>query len=197
ELRESDESNSNSEEEISDNDLEPEISTTLRRNRRGRPRLTQTSQGSNNNLSHKEIEFAAHNQDTVLEQQEQDIDMLVVDLTSQNSDPEIENQLNAYLDLNNLHILTEEMLDDSEIIEVVLNEANQYEHGDPDDSDEEEPEISILEGLMGLNKFIGFFEQQTDPGFKAEDLKIFQKYLALRHDVGDLDNNIIRRIIIV
>ncbi|CAG8799282.1 6562_t:CDS:1, partial [Dentiscutata erythropus] len=48
ELRESDESNSNSEEEISDNDLEPEISTTLRGNRRGRPRLTQTSQGSNN-----------------------------------------------------------------------------------------------------------------------------------------------------
>ncbi|CAG8785603.1 15263_t:CDS:1, partial [Dentiscutata erythropus] len=130
-------------------------------------------------VSHEEIEFAAHNQDTILEQQEQDTDMLVVDLTSQDPDPEIENQLNAYLDLNNLHILTEEMLDDSEIIEVVLDEANQYEHGDPDDSDEEEPEISILEGLMGLNKFIGFFEQQTDPGFKAEDLKIFQKYLAL------------------
>jgi len=32
---------------------------------------------------------------------------------------------------------------------------------------------------MGLNKFICFFEQQTDSDFKAEDLKSFQKYLTL------------------
>ena len=127
-------------------------------------------------VSHEEIELAACTQDAVLEQQEQDISTLVVDLTSV---PEIEDQLNTYLDLNNLHIITEENLDDSEIIEVVLDEANQFEHGDPDDSDEEEPEISISEGLMGLNKFICFFEQQTDPDFKAEDLKSFRKYLTL------------------
>ena len=124
-------------------------------------------------VSYEEIELAACTQDAVLEQQEQDISTLVVDLTSQDPDPEIEDQLNTYLDLNNLHIVTEENLDDSEIIEVVLDEANQFEHGDPDDSDEEEPEISISEGLMGLNKFISFFEQQIDTDFKAEDLKIF------------------------
>ncbi|CAG8728678.1 728_t:CDS:1, partial [Cetraspora pellucida] len=102
-------------------------------------------------VSHEEIELATHSQDTLLEQQEQDINTLVVDLISQDLEPEIENQLNSYLDLNNLHILTEEKLDDSEIIEVVLDEANQYENGDPDDSDDEEPEISISEGLTGLN----------------------------------------------
>ncbi|CAG8812217.1 23072_t:CDS:1, partial [Dentiscutata erythropus] len=41
--------------------------------------------------------------------------MIVVNLTSQNP---IENQLNAYLELNDLNILTEEMFDDSEIIKV-------------------------------------------------------------------------------
>ncbi|CAG8770982.1 3363_t:CDS:2 [Gigaspora rosea] len=130
-------------------------------------------------VSHEKIELATCTQDAVLEQQEQDISTLVVDLTSQDPDPEIEDQLNTYLDLNNLHIVTEKNLDDSEIIEVVLDEANQFEHGDPNDSDEEEPEISISERLIGLNKFICFFEQQTDPDFKAEDLKSFQKYLTL------------------
>ena len=75
-------------------------------------------------VSYEEIELAACTQDAVLEQQEQDISTLVVDLTSQNPDPEIEDQLNTYLDLNNLHIVTKENFDDSEIIEVVLNEAN-------------------------------------------------------------------------
>ncbi|CAG8802892.1 11465_t:CDS:1, partial [Gigaspora rosea] len=47
------------------------------------------------------------------------------------------------------------------------------EKGDPNDSDEEQPEIPISEGLKGLNKFIGFFEQQIDANIKFEDLKIF------------------------
>ncbi|CAG8773214.1 12421_t:CDS:2, partial [Gigaspora margarita] len=80
---------------------------------------------------------------------------------------------NAVLEQQEQDIGTLENLDDSEIIKVVLDEANQFEHRNPDDSDEEEPEISISEGLIGLNKFICFFEQQTDPDFKAKDLKSF------------------------
>ncbi|CAG8661494.1 1026_t:CDS:1, partial [Racocetra fulgida] len=72
-----------------------------------------------------------------------------------------------------------EKLKDSEIIKIVLYEANQYENGDSDDSDEEQPKIFISEELMDLNKFISFFEQQTDANFKSEDLKIFRKYLIL------------------
>ncbi|CAG8557609.1 16485_t:CDS:2, partial [Racocetra fulgida] len=130
-------------------------------------------------ISHEEIEVATNSQDTLLEHQEQDIDVLMIDLTFQDPDPEIRNQLNTYLNLNDLHIITEEKLDNSEIIEIVLDEANQCENRDPDNSDEEQPEIPISEGLMGLNKFIGFFEQQTDANFKSEDLKIFRKYLTL------------------
>ncbi|CAG8623954.1 10003_t:CDS:2, partial [Racocetra fulgida] len=62
---------------------------------------------------------------------------------------------------------------DSEIIKIVLDEANQRDNKDPDDSDKEQLEIPISEELIGLNKFIGFFEQQIDEEFKAKDLKIF------------------------
>ncbi|CAG8501241.1 13300_t:CDS:2, partial [Cetraspora pellucida] len=203
---ESNESNSDLDEETSNNS-ELEVTTVSRGNRRGRgqPRLTRTNQGANNSrgnrgkrgkhstdqvivncwrktgilssVSYEEIEVAIKSQDMLLEQQEEDVNDLVIDLTSQ--DPEIKSQLNTYLDLSNLHIITEEKLEDSEIIEIVIDEANQCKNGDPDDSDKEQPEISISEGLMGLNKFISFFEQQIDADFKAEDLKIFQKYLAL------------------
>ncbi|CAG8535259.1 13765_t:CDS:2, partial [Cetraspora pellucida] len=127
----------------------------------------------------EEIEIATYNHNISLEQQKDDIGDLVIDLTSQDSDPEIKSQLNTYLDLNDLHIITKKKLKDSEIIEIVLDKENQYENEDPDNSDKEQLEIPILEGLMGLNKFITFFEQQIDTDFKAEDLKIFQKYLAL------------------
>ncbi|CAG8528831.1 23859_t:CDS:2, partial [Cetraspora pellucida] len=81
--------------------------------------------------------------------------------------------------LNNSCIITENKLEDSKIVKIVLDKENQHKNGDSDDSDEEEPEILILESLMSLNKFVYFFEQQTDTDFKAKDLKIFQKYLTL------------------
>ncbi|CAG8511461.1 12448_t:CDS:2 [Cetraspora pellucida] len=92
---------------------------------------------------------------------------------------EIKNQLNEYLDLNNSCIITEDKLEDSEIVEIVLDEENQRKNGDPDNSVEKELEIPVSEGLMSLNKFICFFEQQTNTDFKAKDLKIFWKYLTL------------------
>ncbi|CAG8619840.1 28499_t:CDS:2, partial [Dentiscutata erythropus] len=181
---ESNESNS----EISDDNLEPEVTPVLCGNQRGRcrPRLTRTNQSTSNSrgncgkydniensvivnywrktgilasVSHEEIEVATNSQNTLLEQQEQDIDMLVIDLTFQDPNPEIKDQLNIYLNLNDLHITTKERLEDSEIIKIVLDEANQCKNRDPDDSDEEQPEIPISERLMSLNKFISFFEQ--------------------------------------
>ncbi|CAG8663970.1 10538_t:CDS:2 [Cetraspora pellucida] len=43
--------------------------------------------------------------------------------------------------LNNLCIITEDKLEDSEIVEIVLDKENQSKNGDPDDSDKEELEI--------------------------------------------------------
>ncbi|CAG8763063.1 12231_t:CDS:1, partial [Ambispora leptoticha] len=71
---------------------------------------------------------AVSSYDISLEQQEKDVNMLVVDLTSQDLDSEIECQLNIYLDLNDSHILIEEKLENSEIIEIILDEANQDEN---------------------------------------------------------------------
>ncbi|CAG8728590.1 2636_t:CDS:1 [Cetraspora pellucida] len=130
-------------------------------------------------VSCEEIEVTINSQDILLEQQDNDVNVLVIDLTFQNLSSEIKNQLNEYLDLNNLCIITEDKLKDSEIVEIVLDEENQYENEDLDDSDEEELEIPVSEGLINLNKFICFFEQQTDTDFKAKNLKIFQKYLTL------------------
>ncbi|CAG8508742.1 9717_t:CDS:2 [Cetraspora pellucida] len=181
---------------------ELEVTTVSRKNHRGRgrPRLTRTNQSANNShgsydkcgkhdqtivncwrktrilssIFREEIEVTTYNHDISLEQQEDDIGDLVIDLTSQDPDLEIKSQLNTYLDLNDLHIITKKKLKDLEIIEIVLDEENQRKNRDPDDSDEEQPEIPISEGLMGLNKFITFFEQQIDTDFKAENLKIFE-----------------------
>ncbi|CAG8704132.1 5083_t:CDS:2, partial [Cetraspora pellucida] len=67
-------------------------------------------------VSREEIEVAIKNQDMLLEQQEEDVNDLVIDLISQ--DPEIKSQLNTYLDLSDLHIITEEKLEDLKIIEI-------------------------------------------------------------------------------
>ncbi|CAG8501506.1 18667_t:CDS:2 [Dentiscutata erythropus] len=122
---------------------------------------------------YEKIKVATDNQDTLLEQQEQDIDSLVINLISQDIDLDVESQLNIYLNLNSSHIITEKKLEDSKIIEIVLDEENQLENEDSNNSDKEEPEITVLEELMRLKKFINFFEQQTNTNFKAEDLKIF------------------------
>ncbi|RIB16355.1 hypothetical protein C2G38_2038638 [Gigaspora rosea] len=141
----------NLDEEISDDNLEPEVTPVLHGNRqgRGRPRnklnikdaiyyVSECWNDIENSvivncwrktgilvpISREEIEVATDRQNISLEQQEQDIDMLVIDLTVQDPDLEIKNQLNTYLNLNDLHIETEEKLEDSEIVEIILDEAN-------------------------------------------------------------------------
>ncbi|CAG8540426.1 18163_t:CDS:2 [Dentiscutata erythropus] len=116
-------------------------------------------------FSYEEIEAATYNQNMLLEQQEENIDNLVIDLTSHNPDLEIKSQLNTYLDLNDSHIITEKKLEDSKIIEIVLDEENQRENGDPDDLDEEQPKIPISEGLIALlNRRYRESKRQTSIG---------------------------------
>ncbi|CAG8753235.1 1237_t:CDS:1, partial [Dentiscutata erythropus] len=128
---------------------------------------------------YEEIKVTADNQDTLLKQQEQEIDSLVIDLISQDIDLNVKSQLNIYLNLNSSYIITEKKLENSEIIKIVLDKKNQLENGNPNDLNKDEPEIAMLKRLIKLKKIISFFEQQTDMDFKAEDLKIFQKYLTL------------------
>jgi hypothetical protein len=48
-----------------------------------------------------------------------------------------------------------------------------------DDSDNEIPPVSIKEAVGGLETFIIYFQQQTDPEFDVNDLRIFRKYLKV------------------
>lgn len=108
-----------------------------------------------------------------------DIAELIVDLTTNLSDPIIEHELNEFDRLNNSQIPVEDVLDDMQIVNIVLDEQREYEEGDAGDTDEEPPEIPIMEGLNGLKKFVSFVEQQKNDDFNMEDLKVFRKYLSL------------------
>ncbi|CAG8798214.1 13232_t:CDS:1, partial [Dentiscutata erythropus] len=100
-----------------------------------------------------------------------EVDELIIDLTTNLSDPTIERQLNEFNNMNDSQILTEDLLNEEEIVNIVLDEQQEFEEGDANDTDEEPPEIPITEGLNGLTKFIGFFEQQESCDFNMEDLK--------------------------
>ncbi|CAG8801900.1 3229_t:CDS:1, partial [Dentiscutata erythropus] len=60
---------------------------------------------------------------------------------------------------------TEDILDKEQIVNIVLDEQQELEEGDASDSDEKPPEIPIVEGLNGLEKFISFAEQQESCDF--------------------------------
>ncbi|CAG8545901.1 15498_t:CDS:2 [Cetraspora pellucida] len=124
-------------------------------------------------------QYARSSYDTFIKQEEDNIESSFAEL-----DLTVQPHVNKYLELNNTRISTEEVLDDTEIVELVLAEQQQKEQ-DSDDSDEEPLKILVSEGLAGLKKFVEFFEQQIDQNFKSEDLNIFRKYLAImrRKDV--------------
>ncbi|CAG8643778.1 14235_t:CDS:1 [Cetraspora pellucida] len=125
-----------------------------------------------------ETEFVQNIYSDSIEDKESEVNELVVDLTY-NADPTIVQNVETYMKLNNAHILTEEKLDNHQIVEIVLAEKLEYDQGDPDDSDEEPPCISVSEGLDGLKNFISFVEQQMNNDFDKNDLTIFRKYVTL------------------
>ncbi|EXX65522.1 hypothetical protein RirG_132350 [Rhizophagus irregularis DAOM 197198w] len=73
-------------------------------------------------------------------------------------------------------IPTEEQLNDEQIINLLQNENDE---SDDDDSDEEILLVSEKQGVDALKIFINYFEQQNDPEFNIDDLRIFRKYLRI------------------
>ena len=86
-------------------------------------------------------------------------------------------RLAAYINDNEI-VLTEEMLNDKQIIDLAV----QFVEFEDSLSDEELDLIGHKEGLSALTTFIDYFKQQTDADFKIENLNIFKKY-----------NNIVRK----
>ncbi|CAG8784483.1 7106_t:CDS:2, partial [Cetraspora pellucida] len=95
--------------------------------------------------------------------------------------PYIVSSRDAYREVNQTHIPTEEILNNIQIVETVLAEQLKYKQSDPDDSDKEPPKITAAEGISGLKSFILFAEQQmyNDFFFNNNNLKVFHKYLPL------------------
>ncbi|CAG8484344.1 18377_t:CDS:2, partial [Racocetra fulgida] len=96
-----------------------------------------------------------------IKQEENQVDNLVYDFTIQNMDLFVEQDFKKFLKINNRYVSTNEKLDDEQIVKIIL-EQNEQEQDDPDDTDKESVQVSILEGLNGLKTFIAFFEQQIN-----------------------------------
>ncbi|CAG8595711.1 23439_t:CDS:2 [Dentiscutata erythropus] len=126
-----------------------------------------------------EIEDATFAVQDFTDIEKDNVDELIIDLTTNLSDPTIEHQLNEFNNVNNSQIFTKDVLDKEQIVNIVLDEQWELEEGNTSDSDEEPPEIPVTEGLNGLKKIISFVEQQKSCDFNAEDLKVFRKYLTL------------------
>ncbi|CAG8509170.1 17303_t:CDS:2 [Cetraspora pellucida] len=101
-----------------------------------------------------------------------DVDELIIDLTTNLPDPTIERQLNEFNSNNDYQIPTEDILDKEQIINIVLDKQREFEEGNTSDTDIPPSEIPVLEGLDCLKKFISFFEQQESHDFNVEDLKL-------------------------
>ncbi|CAG8758567.1 15180_t:CDS:2, partial [Racocetra fulgida] len=110
--------------------------------------------------SENEIDDSTFAVQDLTDLEKNDVDKLIIDLTTNLSDPTIELQINEFDHTNDSQILTEDVLDDEKIGSIVLDEQQEFEEGDASDTDEEAPEIPIIEGLNGLTKFISFVEQQ-------------------------------------
>ena len=78
-----------------------------------------------------------------------------------------------YLKIIDNDILTEENLNDDQIINLVQNKNEKINESDDDDFNKEIFLISIKNSIKGLKMFIDYFKQQNDLVFDLKDLSIF------------------------
>lgn len=91
--------------------------------------------------------------------------------------PETDNVRN-YFQILDHEIPAEENLTEEQIVNLIQLEKKEESEED-DDSNNEIPPVSIKEAIGGLETFIIYFQQQTDPEFDVNDLCIFRKYLKV------------------
>ncbi|GES72568.1 hypothetical protein GLOIN_2v1472481 [Rhizophagus clarus] len=89
-------------------------------------------------------------------------------------------EINQYLEMIDLTILTEQPLTDAEIIQLILKEENENPEINDDDK-EEHPVISMQEGFNSLKIWVQYFEEQESEEFDMKKIKIFRKYMGVMH----------------
>ena len=90
-------------------------------------------------------------------------------------------EIQEYFQMLDQEILTEDILTEEQIINMIQadKEDQEMEENENEDEDEEIPPVSVKKALDGLETFISFFEQQNNLEFNINDLHIFRKYLQV------------------
>jgi len=89
--------------------------------------------------------------------------------------------LNDFCDLKE-EILTEDVLNENDIIKLIQEEMNE-EKDNSDDSEDELVLVSLDDAIKSLQTWVTFFEQQEMDEFKNEDVRVFKKYLKTVHEL--------------
>lgn len=92
--------------------------------------------------------------------------------------PETDN-VRKYFQTLDHEIPAEEYLTEEQIINLVELEKKEESEDDDGNSDKEIPPVPIKDAVNGLETFVTYFQQQTNPEFNIDDLHIFQKYLKV------------------
>jgi len=89
--------------------------------------------------------------------------------------------LNDFCDLKE-EILTEDVLNENDIIKLIQEEMNE-EKDNSDDSEDELVLVSLDDAIKSLQTWVTFFEQQEMDEFKNEDVRVLKKYLKTVHEL--------------
>src|SRR5207237_422610 len=89
--------------------------------------------------------------------------------------------LNDFCDLKE-EILTEDVLNENDIIKLIQEEMNE-EKDNSDDSEDDLVLVSLDDAINSLQTWVTFFEQQEMDEFKNEDVRVFKKYLKTVHEL--------------
>ncbi|CAG8779703.1 2176_t:CDS:2, partial [Racocetra persica] len=120
-------------------------------------------------------------QQEILTSEREDTNQMVEDICISHDDSyatSVANSLNEYFYDLEENILTEDILNEIDIINLINAEIYSKNNNlnDPDDSEEEPVLVSLNDAEKSLRTWISFFEQQEKEEFKTEDIYIFKKY---------------------
>jgi hypothetical protein len=131
-----------------------------------------------------DIANATQIQQDILDNEVGDTNQFIEDLGAASDKPlaaSLADALNDFCDLKE-EILTEDVLNENDIIKLIQEEMNE-EKDNSDDSEDDLVLVSLDDAIKSLQTWVTFFEQQEMDEFKNEDVRVFKKYLKTVHEL--------------
>ena len=131
-----------------------------------------------------DIANATQIQQDILDNEVADTNQFIEDLGAASDKPlaaSLADALNDFCDLKE-EILTEDVLNENDIIKLIQEEMNE-EKDNSDDSEDDLVLVSLDDAIKSLQTWVTFFEQQEMDEFKNEDVRVFKKYLKTVHEL--------------